>query len=295
VLAFLKQYRDLAITVALLAVPFFVYLVYAKQGRDLNMVDRAILQGTGPIERYLTSAIEWGEDRWGDYVALRDVRAQNMKLREELMQLKADTVQLDELRQENERLRTALDFGRQVPPANILAQVVALGGTNLFLSLTIGRGERDGIRKNMAVVTPQGVVGKVETVGPTYAQVQLITDVNSNVAVESQRTRARATVKGTGENRICKLQLAERAAQFEEGDMLITSGTDGVFPKGLAVGRVSNIERKGKNYSLTAEVIPAVPLGTIEEVMVVPSPVTREVMAASPPAIDPALLKAAHP
>ncbi len=294
-LALLKQYRDLAITIALLAVPFFVYLVYAKQGRDLNIVDRAVLQGTGPIERYLTAVIEWGEDRWGDYVALRDVRAQNMRLREEVLQLKADTVQLDELRQENERLRTALDFQRQLPPANIVAQVVAFGGTTLFLSITLGRGERDGMRKNMAVVTPQGVVGKVETVAATYAQVQLITDINSNVAVESQRSRARATVKGTGENRICKLQLAERAALFEEGDMLITSGTDGVFPKGLAVGRVSNIERKGKNYSLTAEVIPAVPLGTVEEVMVGPGMITREGMLAPSFAMDPTLLKAAHP
>jgi rod shape-determining protein MreC len=287
VLALLKQYRELLLTLGLLLFPFFVYLVYSKHGRDLLVTDRLVLTATGPIESHLTEAINWGEDRWGDYVALRGVRAENLKLRTEVLRLQEESLAAAELRQENDRLRVALDFAKTVPLTTVAAPVIGIGGTSTFLSITIGRGDKDGIRKGMAVVTPQGVVGKVETVAPGYAQVLLITDANSKVAVESQRSRARATVRGNGENKICKLDLAERAALFEEGDMLITTGTDGVFPKGIAVGRVSNIERKGKSYNLSAEVLPSAPFNTVEEVLVV----TGSPLPVQGGMLDPALLK----
>ena len=86
----------------------------------------------------------------------------------------------------------------------------------------------------------------------SYADVQLITDVNSGIAAEDQKTRARSTVRGGGENKRCKLDYTERSALFDDGDLLVTSGTDGVFPKGLAVGRVTHLDRRKTGMSLSS-------------------------------------------
>lgn len=267
--ALLKQYRELVLTLVLLVLPLGTYLSHAKHGRNLNRFDRVVLAVTGPVERGLTASVFAVEDAWGNYVALRGVRKENQELRAQVLKLQDQNLALGESQRENERLRRLLDFSRAEPAPSVVAAVVGIGLAPNFLSLRISRGSQDGIRKGMAVVTPLGVVGKVQEVSGHYADVLLISDANSAIAVESQRSRARATVHGGGENRRCRLDFAERSALFDDGDLLITSGTDGVFPKGLAVGRVTHIKRQKAGYSLTGEVEPAVDLATVEEVLVV--------------------------
>jgi rod shape-determining protein MreC len=289
VFALLKQYRELFVTLILLVVPFATYLTYAKSGKNLNFADRIILSATSPIERGLNAVVGWGEDTWGNYVALRGEHAENLRLRQEIFVLRDENLKLEEAKRENERLRKVLDFTKADPLPTMVAEVVGLGGSSQYQILTIDKGERDGIRKGMAVVAPEGVVGKVLTITPTSAFVLLITDANLKVAVESQRTRARATVHGSGENKRFKLDMAERSSLFEDGDILVTSGTDGVFPKGLKVGRVTNIDRTRSGWYLSAEVDTELKLSRLEEVMVITSlPPGSEVPTAQ---IDPLLTK----
>lgn len=270
--ALLKQYRELVITLVLLALPFATYLSHAKHGRDLNRFDKVVLAATGPIERGLTRSVAWVEDGWGDYVSLRNVRQENLKLRTEVLHLQDQNLALEEAKLENDRLRQLLDFAKAQPAPTVVAEVVGTGLAPDFLSIRIARGQKDGVRKGMAVVTPAGIVGKVQEVGEAYADVLLLSDVKSAVAVETQKARARATVRGGGEDNRCKLEFAERSALIDDGDLLLTSGTDGVFPKGLAVGRVTHLDRKKTGWYQSAEVEPAVDLATVEEVLVITSP-----------------------
>jgi len=268
VLSLLKQYRELVVTGVLIALPFATYLSHAKHGKNLNPFDRAVLTVTGPLERGLNTVVYSAIDTWGSYVGLRHVRAQNLTLRAKVLELEAQNGKLQEAKLENERLRQLLDFARQVPAPSVVAQVVGTGLAPDFLSIRIGRGAADGLRKGMAVVTPRGVVGKIQQVTAHQADVELITDASSAVAVESQKSRARATVRGSGDAHLCKLDYAERSALFEDGDLLITAGTDGIFPKGLAVGRVSHLDHQKAGFSLRGEVTLAVDLSTVEEVLV---------------------------
>jgi rod shape-determining protein MreC len=127
------------------------------------------------------------------------------------------------------------------------------------------------------VISAQGAVGRVVQAAPTFADVQLLVDPASAVAVRVERSRARANVVGTGNDRRAKLEYALRSDDIEEGDSLVTSGTDGVFPSGLPVGHVSEVQRKTSAAFLHAQVVPEVDPRHLEEVLVV---------IAQPPAAD---------
>lgn len=290
--ALLRQYRDLLLTLVLVALPFVTYLTYAKRGRDLNAVDLAVLEATGPVERWVDRGVGTVVDAWGDYVALRQVREDNLRLQSEVFRLQSENLKLEEARLENERLHLALNFTQAQPAPMVMAPVIGAGVATHYVSVRIARGERDGLRKGMAVATATGIVGRIQATSAGYADVLLLADLNSKIAVEVQRTRARATVRGGGEGQPCKLEFAERSSLIDDGDILITSGTDGIFPKGLAVGRVTHLDRKQSGWHLSAEVTPAVDFGALEEVLVLTSPpVGTDVPSAQ---VDPALLKAAQ-
>lgn len=268
----LKQYRALWVTLVLLAAPLVTYITHAKQGRELTQLDEWVLAATGPIESTLDMAVDVMERHWTEYVDLRHVREQNVELRGRVLHLEGEVLELEEQRLENERLRQMLDFSRGQTTTTVAAHVVGVGLSNVFRSLRIDRGAVHGVKKGAAVVTPLGVVGRIQEVGESYAEVLLLDDLNSRVAVQVQRTRARATVRGAGDGRNCLLELAERSGLFDDGDLLVTSGTDGIFPKGLAVGRVTHLDRKRSGWYLVAEVAPLVNLEDVEELVVLGPP-----------------------
>jgi rod shape-determining protein MreC len=134
--------------------------------------------------------------------------------------------------------------------------------------LTIDRGSDDGIAPMMPVVVAEGVVGRVHSAAGATAEVLVLTDLNSSVAVRVERTRARANVRGMGKPDLCRLDYALRTEDIIEGDPLVTSGTDGVFPRGLPVGKVTKLERRAHGLFQDARVVPAVDVTRLEEVLV---------------------------
>jgi rod shape-determining protein MreC len=139
--------------------------------------------------------------------------------------------------------------------------------------LTLDRGADAGLAPMMPVVVADGVVGRVHSVTAGTADVLVVTDLNSSIAVRVERTRARANVRGTGKLDLCRLDYALRAEDIIEGDPLVTSGTDGVFPRGLAVGKVTRLATERKQHGLfqDAKVVPAVDVTRVEEVLVLTS------------------------
>jgi len=150
----------------------------------------------------------------------------------------------------------------------IAVEVIGQDPTSWFKSVTINKGERDGVQKGMAVISPEGVVGQILKTAPHYATVLLMTDYNSAIDAVIQRTRAKAIVEGQEENR-CQLKYLLRTEEVVVGDVVITSGLGGIFPKGLMVGEIRKVDKKGHGVFQYAELVPSVDLTKLEEVLII--------------------------
>jgi rod shape-determining protein MreC len=269
VLALLKRHREPLLVLALLAYPLFNLLGSGRRVREPNAVDRVLLGVTAPLQRGLVAGIDGVAGAWERYVSLRHVQRENQRLREEVQQLHADVSGMQEARNENERLRRLLNYPETGSGPRVAARVVGINPDANRLTVRIDRGEADGVRRNMAVVTPDGVVGQVLRATSSTADVLLLVDPNSRLGVRIQRTRARADAAGTGDDRLLRLDYLMRTEELEEGDPVVTSGTDGVYPAGLMVGRVTQVQRQGSGMFLGAALLPAVDFSRLEEVLVV--------------------------
>lgn len=266
----LKRFREPIFVAALMAIPFVIFFVKARKGRELNMLDRVVVALTAPVEKTITLAAFAAVDVWQGYVALRGVREENLALRRESIKMRSLEPQITEVRLENDRLRRLLDYvDKQLPMRLMIARVVAVGASPHSHTLRIARGAEDGVVKGTPVISPDGVVGIVSQLTASYADVQLIVSPLSAVPAISQRTRSRSTVKGTGDIARCKLTYALRTDDVQEGDVLVTAGGPGSFPQGLKVGRVTNVAKKPHGLFLDAEVVPAVDFSRLDEVEVV--------------------------
>lgn len=255
--------------IAFLAVPFAIFFARAKHGHELNLFDRALVYVTAPAERTIVAAAYGTIDAFGGYLALQGVRDENFQLHAEVLRARQAEQQAGEYKAENERLKRLLDFAdKQAPIRLLVAQVVAVGASPHSHSLRIARGSDDGVVKGAPVISPDGVVGTVAQTTGSYSDVQLITSPTSAVPAISERTRARSTVKGVGDNRRCRLAYALRTDDLQENDRLVTAPIPGFFPKGMRIGKVVGVE-KPQGMFIGADVAPAVDFSRLDEVMVV--------------------------
>jgi rod shape-determining protein MreC len=286
VVGLLKRYRELILVALLLLLPLGVYFAQAKHPSERSRLDRGILALTGPVEKAVAWAVSGVLGGWNGYVALRGAQERAGTLQKELEVLRLDQLELARLREENERLRKLLAFAQEAPDRRVIgARVIGVRLDPKGLQLvTVDRGADHGVAAMMPVVIAQGVVGRVHAVAGGSADVLLLTDRNSSVAVRVDRSRARANVRGTGSTDTCRLEYALRSDDMQEGDLLVTSGTDGVFPRGLPVGKVVGLKRSGQGLYQRADVAPAVDVTKLEEVLVLSAgDRSAEVQAAAPP------------
>src|SRR5438105_7111023 len=255
----LRRYRELVFVAALLAAPLLVYSVRGKKPARLNLLDRAVVQLTAPAEKMIVLAANGIVDGFQSYVWLRGVRRDNLDLRRRVVRQEQEVVAAQEVKAENDRLRRVLGLRLRVGnlPA-VAAEVVAVGASPYSHTLRIAKGLRHGIERGAAVISSDGVVGTVAQLADGYADVQLVTSPFSAVAALNQRTRGRSTVKGTGDVGRCKLEYALRTDELQEGDMVLSAGGAGHFPKGLRIGRVIDVQKKPYGLFQQAYVVPAV-------------------------------------
>lgn len=269
-LSLLKRYRELLIVGVLLLYPLGAFLTTGLKPRNVNWADRTISTVRRPIEWVVSGLVNGVSSGVSNYVALLGVREENETLRAELSALREELATTSETRAENERLRRMLGYAEAQPGVKIPARVMGVNPVATHLSLRLDRGENDGIERGMPVVTPDGVVGFVLRSTGSASDVLLLTDPQARLGVRVQRTRARATAAGAGATEPLRLESALRTEPLEEGDLLVTSGGDGVFPSGLVVGRVTEIERRTSGAFLEANVLPAVDMSKVEEVFILP-------------------------
>ena len=202
---------------------------------------------------------------WGSYIDLVGVKRENEELKEEIRKLHLERFELVEVKLQNERLKRFLELKKRSSYPTASAQVIAVAPSPLRSQIiVIDKGTEDGISEGMPIATYEGIVGRVILSGDKASEVLLITDEMSAVDAYVQRTRSRGIVKGTGSG--CVMEYIEKGADVELGDKTVSSGKDGVFPKGVVIGTVTDIRVEGGLIS--AVIAPEVDLISLEEVVV---------------------------
>lgn len=264
----LSRYRRVLILALALLVAFVLMTLQVRHDRAaLSFARQAILFVVSPFIK-VTAATAGGLGRvWHDYVDLRALREENQRLQQESAILQRRISQLEEHALETQRLQGLLAM-RETSRTNYLAaRIVGKDATNWFKTVLIDRGSQVGLRRNLPVVAPDGLVGRVVEVTPFTAKVQLITDPISASGGLLQRTRVTGIVSGNLGAGL-KVRYLPLLADVAVGDEVVTSGMGGVFPKGIPVGRVVAVERKSGALFQEAVLQPKVDLGRLEEVLI---------------------------
>ena len=221
------------------------------------------------VQRVLTSGLDNVVGLWSGYVGLRDVQEENVELNREIDDLRFELQKERALAQQTRSLERLLQLRQTVALPTLSARVIATDATPYFRTITIDRGRRDGVRPDLAVIAPDGVVGRVAGApGPRAAQVQLLVDRNAAAGALIERTRASGVVVGTDDSELLQMEYVSNLEDVQVGDEIVTSGSDGIYPKGFRIGVVTDVA-DGIGLYQSIRVTPVVEFSQIEDVLVV--------------------------
>lgn len=267
-----RRYRDTALVILLLAVPFFFLRASIRRPEDMNVVDRTLMRVAAPVQ-YAASALARGlSNLVSDYVYLVDVKADNNKLAYENARLRATISDLSAEKAENRRLKRLLGLRDTLDQETVSAVVISKDTTEFFrvASVTLDN-PAPGIRASMPVVSLDGVVGTVLRVAGEKLDVQLTVDSGFGVDVVVERTGARGFVRGAGDlsRYVVRIEYVQRSDEVHQGDVLVTSGFGCRFPKGIPVARVGEIVKRDFGIYQQVEATPTVDFSRLSEVLIV--------------------------
>jgi rod shape-determining protein MreC len=252
--------------VLLFAALFLVSSNISKR-RSWNPVEQAVIEMTAPVQMFTEKTIDTIEGFWMKYFSLVDLHNENAALQKEMEALRMQNDQYRELATVNQRLQKLLRFKATVRWPAIAAQVIGHDPTGWFESIIIDKGKNSGLEPGMPVVNAQGVVGQLVSVAPNYSKVLLIIDQNSAVDCLIRRSREKGIVKGLT-RKTCKMHYVVKTGDVKPGDLVITSGMGGVYPKGLPVGEVIKVSEDPWEMFKGITVKPLVDFEKLEEVLV---------------------------
>ncbi len=266
----LGRYRNLVILVGVLFLQVLGLAVQVKRGshdtEDTRLIRIWVVDAITPFERGLIWLQDGTSNLWHNYFYLRGVRAENRQLKDQIEQMRLEQVRLSEDAAQARRLQTLLAFKEQFIAKTVAAQVIGSERSDLSRIIYIDKGENQGLKRDMAVITADGIVGKVLLVYPSVSQVLLINDQSSGVGAILEKTRLQGVLRGTPNGEVA-LERVMSDEQVPVGETVLTSGGDQIFPKGLPVGTVTTVGN-GKDLFLNIRVKPAANLSKLEEVLV---------------------------
>ena len=238
--------------------------------RGVPMLEAVTFGVFAEVQRASTSVIEGVQHGWQNYFALQQVRRENEQLRHENGQLQVQLQEERALSTQTRSLQQLLELRQRTTLSTTAASVIAGGASPDFRTFTIDKGTRDGLRPDMAVIAPTGVVGRIIMPSARASKVQLLIDRNAAAGAIVERSRAQGVVLGTGGDKL-KFEYVPGAADVQVGDRVVTSGIDGIYPKGFAIGQIESIH-KGAGVFSAIVVKPVVEFSSLEEVLVVLTP-----------------------
>jgi rod shape-determining protein MreC len=266
----LGRYRNLIVLVGVLFAQVLGLAVQVKRTTDSEPTRLIRIWAVGavtPLERVLGWVQTSTGSLWHNYFYLRGVRTENRNLKAQIERMSLEQVRVSQDADQARRLQALLAFKEQFISQTMAAQVIGSSGSEQSRSLYIDKGESDGIKPDMAVITADGIVGKVLHAYPSTSLVLLINDQSSGVGAILEKSRLQGILKGTSAGEVV-LEKVMSDETVPAGEMVLTSGGDGIFPKGLRVGRVTKVA-PGSDLFLNIRVRPAADLSRLEEVLVV--------------------------
>jgi rod shape-determining protein MreC len=256
------------ILAALLLSQVVLMSTYARHPDSEQSVLRIwLVTGFAPVVRVTDAIFSSVKGTGASYVDLRHAREENLELREKVDQLTAERNTALERAAELDRLRFQLALPPRPQYRELAANVISRNASLWFRRLTIDRGTLDGVKRDMPVATAGGIVGRVISVGPNFAMVQVITDKHAGVGAMLQASRAMGEIRGLDNDR-CELKNVSTSEKVEVGESVVTTGLDRIYPKGLLVGTVESIEVDPNAPWHKIVVKPAAPVDRVEHVLV---------------------------
>jgi rod shape-determining protein MreC len=227
------------------------------------------------MQRGATSAFKSARESWQNYFALQQIRKDNEHLQQEVAQLRVSLEQERSVAQQTRTLQQLLDLRSATGFTTSSAMVIGSGADPEFRTITIDKGTQEGLRADMAVMAPAGIVGRILMATGRAAKVQLIIDRDAAAGVMIERSRVGGVVTGVGSTEelgfraygLIDLKYVPGSADVKKGDRVVTSGIDGIYPKGLPVGEIQSAERVGGEWRIRVK--PAVDFAALEAVLVV--------------------------
>jgi rod shape-determining protein MreC len=258
-------------------------LLLTLQMRGYGSVARDVFAVvTTPIQTGLAKAIRATFGLWSTYLDWKNVRAENRRLREEVQELRVQGLRVVETDDENRRLRRLLALQEHLPLTTLSGEVIAREWGGWIRSLTVNRGRGDNVPRLTAVISPNGLIGRVVDVRPGVSIVQVLTDPTSTVGAHVLRTRTPGIVEGDPRGTLRFKFMARDGASIQSGDVLVTAGQGGLFPRGIPIGTVRSIDNRGAALFHYAELTPTVDFARVDEVLLVTGDSQRDLTAFFP-------------
>ncbi len=242
----LNRYRSITVLLLVIVGQLVLLAYQVKNENDVRFIRVWAVTAVTPIAKLVEDTRSGVVGIFGNYFALQNVRAENSRMRVENEKLKLDNQFLRSELGTADRVKALEKFEKQTPSKMIGARIIGTAAGAANRAVFVDRGSTSGIEKGMAVVTPDGIVGKITSSYPTASQVQLITDPGFAAGVISQKNHVHGVLKGLG-YASCRVDYVQNEEKLDPGEMFFTSGDDRIFPKGLPVGRVK-VEKPGASF-----------------------------------------------
>ncbi len=241
----------------------------APDGESVTLIRYWAVSTVTPLERIFHGFGYNVRHAWSNYIDLRNTRQQNSDLQQQIARLRLEQAALSEDAIQGHRLQAMLDFQQHYVAKTVAAQVIGTSGNDLSRVLYIDKGAKDGLKSDQAVITPDGIIGKLRDVFPHTSQVLLINDQTSGAGVLLATTRIRGILRGSSSGQIVINNLTPDS-RIKPGEQVLTSGGDQVYPRGLPVGTIESIRPDPDHQPYTLiQLRPAANLNQLEEVLVI--------------------------
>lgn len=264
----LRRLRGALLVVIFISVFLYIFSLNFRTPSRMDFLQRSVTETVSPPVQFLGRIFTGIEEFLRDYIWFKNLRGENAELKKQVAELESKIATYHEAFVENMRLRRLLDFKTSVKAETVAARVIMHDLTGWFQTLMIDKGFKDGITPDMPVVNDEGVIGRILDVSDRHSRVLLITDPGSSVDAVVQRNRVRGILSGKDANG-CLLKYVRSNLDIQQGDLLISSGKDGVFPKGLRLGVIQASYKDPVDLFQKIEVKPLVRLSALEEVLII--------------------------
>jgi rod shape-determining protein MreC len=235
--------------------------------RELSGWSGAVLDIAAPVQRMIALPLEFVQDAWRHYVSILEVGQRNEELSSRLVLLEEENLQLREALVASGRLERIAEIRADFEVPMLSSELVGVDPSPWFRSVLVDRGQTHGVRSGMPVISELGLVGLVTATSTRAAKAKLVLDRQSAVDGIVQRSRSRGIVRGRGTDQL-DFEFVVRGSDVRIGDVVISSGLGGVYPKGIRIGEVSSVSDPGSELLQTAKLVPAVDFGRLEQVFV---------------------------